>query len=82
MGHDDINVDKQSPPVVSPKYKFVINDGISYGITYSGKFHDKLKAKLSVVGEHGKTHAFNKADKSKYNINFKDLTSVRDKRVD
>lgn len=75
MGHDDINVDKQNPPVVSPKYKFVIKDGISYGITYTGKFPDKLEAKLSFVGEYGKTHAFNKADNTKSSIKFKNLNT-------
>lgn len=75
MGHDDINVDKQNPPVVSPKYKFVIKDGISYGITYTGKFRDKLETKLSFVGEYGKTHAFNKADNTKSSIKFKDLNT-------
>jgi hypothetical protein len=71
MGHDNIDVDKQNPPVVSPKYKFVIKDGISYGITYTGKFQDKLETKLSFVGEHGKTQAFNKADKTKSNQEFR-----------
>ena len=75
MGHDNIDVDKQNPPVVSPKYKFVIKDGISYGITYTGKFQDKLETKLSFVGEHGETQAFNKADKTKSNIKFKDLNT-------
>ena len=75
MGHDNIDVDKQKPPVMSTKYDFVIKDGISYGIAYDGKFSDKLEGKFSFVGEHGKTHAFNKSDKKRANIKFKDLNT-------
>ena len=75
MGHDNINVDKQNAPVPSSKYSFVIKDGISYGVGYDGKFGDKLDAKMSFVGEYGKTHAFNRKDKKSADIKFADLNT-------
>lgn len=75
MGHENMDIDKQNQPVVSPKYTFAIKDGISYGITYDGKLSDTLEAKLAFVGEHGKANAFNKANKTKANIKFKDLNT-------
>lgn len=75
MGHATIDVDKQTQPTVSTKYNFVIKDGISYGVVYDGKFSDKLDAKIAFVGEHCKTHAFNKSDQKRSDIKFKDLNT-------
>ena len=54
-------------------YKFVIKDGVSYGITYEGKFNEELSAKLAFVGERGKPIAFLKDVKQ--TIKFKDLNT-------
>jgi len=75
MGHEKIDIDKQNQPVVSTKYNFVIKDAISYGVVYDGKISDQLETKIAFVGEHGKTHAFNKGDKKRANIKFKDLNT-------
>jgi len=75
MGHEKIDIDKQNQPVVSTKYTFVIKDAISYGVVYNGKIFDQLETKIAFVGEHGKTHAFNKGDKKRADIKFKDLNT-------
>lgn len=71
-GIDDVNL---HTPVGVSAYKFAIKDGVSYGVTYEGKFNEELSAKLAFVGERGKPIAFNKADDSKSNLKFKDLNT-------
>ncbi len=72
-GHSDIKKNNLHTPVSVSDYKFVIKDGVSYGITYEGKFNEELSAKLAFVGERGKPIAFLKDVKQ--TIKFKDLNT-------
>lgn len=75
MGHDKMDKDNKNDPVALVPYKFVVKDGISYGVAYSGKFSSELSAKASFVGEAGKPIAFNKKDDTKADKKFKDLNT-------
>lgn len=74
-GHSDIDKNNLHTPVGASDFKFVIKDGISYGITYEGKFNKELSAKLAFVGERGKPIAYKKSDKTKSDLKFKDLNT-------
>jgi hypothetical protein len=60
-------------PIAVSNYKFAIKDGVSYGVTYEGKFNEELSAKLAFVGERGKPIAF--LNDVKQTIKFKDLNT-------
>ena len=74
-GHDNIDKANLYAVISVYPYKFSIKDGLAYGITYDGKFSDKLSMKLALTGEKGKPVAFNKSDNKKSNIKFKDLNA-------
>lgn len=74
-GHDTIDKANLYAVLSAYPYKFSIKDGISYGITYDGKFSDQLSAKVAFTGERGKPIAFNKSDNSRANVKFKDLNA-------
>ena len=75
MGHENIDKERRSVPLVSVPYSFAIRDGISYGVAYSGNFSDDLSGKLAFVGEKGRAVPFNKSDKKKSNIKFQHLNT-------
>lgn len=75
MGHEKIDMDRKSAPLVSVPYNFAIKDGISYGISYDGKFSSDVSGRLAFVGETGKAIAFNKSDKKKSDLKFQNLNT-------
>lgn len=74
-GHSSIDKANLYAVISVYPYKFSIKDGVAYGITYDGKFSDKLSLKLALTGEKGKPIAFNKSDSKKSNIKFKELNA-------
>jgi len=72
-GNSKIDENNAHAPVSASDYKFVIKDGVSYGIAYEGKLNEELSAKLAFVGERGKPIAFLKDVKQ--TIKFKDLNT-------
>lgn len=75
MGHEKIDKDRKSVPLVSVPYNFAIRDGFSYGVGYSGKFSDDIAARISFVGEKGRAVPFRKSDKKKSDIKFQHLNT-------
>ena len=74
-GHDDID-SSHIHQVVSPSdFKFAFKDGFAYGATYKNKINDKLTAKLSAVGEMGKTIVFKKSNNTRSDVKFKNLNT-------
>ncbi len=74
-GHDDIDKANLYEVLSAYPYKFSIKDGVSYGVTYNGKFSDQLSAKVALTGERGKPVAFKKTNNTRANIKFKDLNA-------
>lgn len=74
-GHNDITKPELFAAGSVAPYKFAIKDGISYGITYNGKFSEGLSVKIAFNGEKGKAIGFNENGHTRANIKFKDLNA-------